>query len=173
MPLIQDEKAVYYKQTGYNEFNQAFKPFFKMVAGDPSLRTYNPQSLAQQAVQYTCLRAYGDNTKPTYSTGFPPAACAGGIRAEVTFPSCWNGVDLDSADHKSHMSYVASGQACSGVNVPTVLVEAIFRSQDFTDWSQALNPSQPFVLSTGDTTGYSFHGDFMSVSYKFVSICVC
>jgi hypothetical protein len=28
-----------------------------------------------------------------------------GIRAQVFFPSCWDGVNLDSADHKSHMAY--------------------------------------------------------------------
>lgn len=28
-------------------------------------------------------------------------------------------------------------------------------------WSQARNTSQPFVLSTGDPTGYSSHGDFL------------
>ena len=31
--------------------------------------------------------------------------CPDGMRAQVFFPSCWDGVNLDSADHKSHMAY--------------------------------------------------------------------
>ncbi len=33
--------------------------------------------------------------------------CPAGERAGVrlSFPTCWNGVNLDSADHRSHMAY--------------------------------------------------------------------
>lgn len=31
--------------------------------------------------------------------------CPNGLRAEVFFPSCWDGINSDSADHKSHMAY--------------------------------------------------------------------
>ena len=36
-----------------------------------------------------------------------PKNCAPGdvIRARVQFPQCWDGVNLDSPDHKSHMAY--------------------------------------------------------------------
>lgn len=27
------------------------------------------------------------------------------MRAETYFPACWNGKDLDSDDHKSHVSF--------------------------------------------------------------------
>src|SRR5699024_2702271 len=42
--------------------------------------------------------------------------CAGGssqpMVSELNFPSCWDGVHLDSADHKSHMAYAAGNGAC-------------------------------------------------------------
>lgn len=40
-----------------------------------------------------------------------PGQCAKGenLRLIITFPDCWNGRDLDSADHKSHMAYAQRG----------------------------------------------------------------
>lgn len=70
-----------------------------MVAGDPSLRSYSNTN-EQNAITFACL---GTNTAET--NGFPNIKCPDGLRAQVFFPSCWNGVDLDSADHKSHMAY--------------------------------------------------------------------
>lgn len=32
-------------------------------------------------------------------------SCADDLRLELFFPSCWNGKDLDTRDHKSHMAY--------------------------------------------------------------------
>ena len=35
-----------------------------------------------------------------------PASCPNKpLRLRVEFPNCWNGRNLDSADHKSHMAY--------------------------------------------------------------------
>jgi hypothetical protein len=38
-------------------------------------------------------------------------ACGNGqeLRVELRFPMCWNGRDLDSADHRSHMAYGTGG----------------------------------------------------------------
>ena len=33
------------------------------------------------------------------------------LRLHVTFPSCWNGQGLDSADHQSHAAYRGAGNA--------------------------------------------------------------
>jgi hypothetical protein len=44
---------------------------------------------------------------PLGGTGSIPANCQIGdaIRLAVIFPQCWDGVHLDSPDHKSHMAY--------------------------------------------------------------------
>ena len=34
----------------------------------------------------------------------------GRCTSRVTFPGCWNGRDLDSADHKRHLAYATSGR---------------------------------------------------------------
>jgi hypothetical protein len=40
----------------------------------------------------------------------------------VVFPNCWNGRDLDSADHQSHMTYAEQGLCPPShpVEVPTI-----------------------------------------------------
>ncbi len=49
-----------------------------------------------------------------------PPACADGteLRLVVTFPDCWNGVDLVAADFVAHMSYSGSGKCPSSHPVP-------------------------------------------------------
>lgn len=60
------------------------------------------------------------NAFPTNQT------CPNGLRAQIVFPSCWNGHDLDSADHQSHMSYPAGGFPDSGDCPPEFPVKVRF-----------------------------------------------
>jgi hypothetical protein len=51
-----------------------------------------------------------------------PDLQATGLRLHVTFPSCWDGQNLDSPDHKSHMAY-PEGRRCPAthpVEVPAI-----------------------------------------------------
>lgn len=80
-----------------------------------------------------------------------------GLRLQVFFPSCWNGKDLDSADHKSHMAYpdgVDSGKCPSThpVRFISLFYEVMFSVNDFRDmW---YDNKQPFLLANGDPTGF-------------------
>lgn len=102
--------------------------------------------------------------------GFPTAPCGGGWRVTVTFPSCWDGVNTDSADHMSHVAYPASGTfesngscpASHPVQIPQVMYETIYDTRQFNDlaeWPE--DGSQPFVWSFGDETGFGIHGDYL------------
>ena len=78
-------------------------------------------------------------------------------------PGCWDGVNLDSSDHKSHMAYpdgVDNGQ-CPPTH-PRHLVTLFYEVWYSVGPFNALNDGGRFVLSTGDTTGYSLHADFMN-----------
>lgn len=103
--------------------------------------------------------------------GFPKQPCGGGWRVTVTFPSCWDGKNLDSPDHKSHISYTASGSFESGgacptthpIKIPQVMYEIMFDSRQFNnkaDWPVDTN-AQPFYWSNGDNTGLGIHGDYL------------
>ncbi|KAF9529140.1 hypothetical protein CPB83DRAFT_790698 [Crepidotus variabilis] len=143
----------------------AFPDDFRMISGNPVLRTFDSTSFAQQAVTYICLDFNG---KPTRSNQFPKARCPSGVRSQINFPSCWDGKNSDSADHQSHMSFMSTGPDtgnCSNpaypVTVPRIFLEVYWYTQAFDNFrNQAKVPDQPFVFSNGDPIGYSFHADF-------------
>ena len=68
-----------------------------MLAGDPSKRNFTG-GLDAKAISFACL---GGNQPET--NNIPNYNCPGGLRAQVFFPACWDGKNLDSPDHKSHM----------------------------------------------------------------------
>ncbi|KAL4253019.1 hypothetical protein ABKN59_002192 [Abortiporus biennis] len=91
-----------------NEKINAFPTGLRMIAGDPLRRVNNASSFADQAISYHCLDYNADHTgDPAWDerADFFQHQCPGGMRAQVFFPSCWDGKNLDSADHKSHMAY--------------------------------------------------------------------
>jgi len=133
---------------------KAFPDGFRMVAGDPARRTQNNSDSAQRAVHVSCIDGGGN------WYGFPPHKC-GTHRWEVYFPSCWDGVNLDSPDHKSHVAYPAIGDFNFGVcpkSHPVAIFSLFF---EFFFTSGAYNDIDKFVFANGDPTGYGFHGDFV------------
>ncbi|KAI0284869.1 hypothetical protein BC826DRAFT_1109484 [Russula brevipes] len=103
---------VYYLQRGAaNETVQAFPDGLRLLAGNPFLRSYAGTPEAK-AISWKCIDFNGPPEQQT--PGFANNThCPSGLRAQVFFPSCWDGKNLDSPDHKSHMAYpdgVDSGQ---------------------------------------------------------------
>jgi hypothetical protein len=156
-------QTVYYLQRGPTGAPlKAFPPGFRMLAGDSTKRSMTTD-FPGQAVSFACLGGSSPETP-----GLPNYNCPGGLRAQVFFPSCWDGVNLDSADHKSHMSYPATGAynnptTCPSTH-PVMLVslffEVLYDTNSFAGkWGSS---NQPFVFANGDATGYGFHGDFVN-----------
>lgn len=80
-------------------------PFGKFARFPPSMSlltylnsTYDANSFAQQAISHVCLRDGPGSETPN----MPTTDCLR-MRSQVFFPSCWDGVNLDSADHQSHV----------------------------------------------------------------------
>lgn len=81
--------------------------------------------------------------------------CPSGTMLEsyLDFPQCWDGRNLDSADHKSHMAYPVN-QACPASHpVPVPKLRQVIRYPVNGD------PAK-FRLASGN--GYSMHGDFFN-----------
>lgn len=158
--------TVYYQQRPgpNNDKLKAFPKGFRMVAGDPFKRAPGTD-FASKAVSFACLDYNGPATAET--NNFPNRNCPNGLRAQIYFPSCWDGKNLDSPDHKSHMSYPASGNYNGGpcpashpVHLISIFYEVIYDTQKFAnEW---YGSSQPFVFAQGDPTGYGMHGDFVN-----------
>lgn len=75
-------------------------PFgLQMLAGNPGATTPQDSRIAG----FHCRNSSG----ATVSKQATPPACPQGsfLEASVVFPNCWDGVNLDSPNHRSHMSY--------------------------------------------------------------------
>lgn len=145
----------------------AFKPGFRMLIGDVSYRNRD-QARDFRQLTYTCMQNEG--TRAPESLDFPDKPCPVGIMANHRFPTCWDGVNLDSPNHRDHVAYPESGTFESGgpcpkthpVKIPQILLETVWDTRAFNnkaDWPA--DGSQPFVWSSGDQTGYSTHADYV------------
>jgi len=158
--------AVYYQKracdyrAGLRTCDKGFVPLvfpdgFRMTAGDPSRRTQNNSDPAQRAIDISCL----DGTAGEHP-GFPTSKC-GTLRSQVYFPSCWDGKNLDSPSHQSHMAYPAIGDFNGGVcpqshpvALFSIFYEFFFDTGSFSDFNR-------FAFANGDPTGFGYHGDFI------------
>ncbi|CAG8982142.1 hypothetical protein HYALB_00003234 [Hymenoscyphus albidus] len=145
---------------------------FRMLTGDPTLRT---KSSGPKTICHRCLakseRIGGGSGAPCDSNDFsefPNKPCPGGIRATVIFPSCWDGKNLDSPDHRAHVAYqagsVLAGDKCPSshpVRIPQVMYEIMYDTSAFADPAYYRDGRQPLVYSFGDRTGYGAHGDYL------------
>lgn len=162
VPQIGGGLVYYLQRGGQGEKIQAFPAGFRMVAGNPFKRTAG-NDFASQAVSYACLD-YNGPARPE-TPNFPNYNCPNGLRAQVFFPACWNGKDLDSPDHKSHVSYPAksyNGGSCPPefpIHLISIFFEVIWDTNKFA--SKWYGNKQPFIWSMGDPTGYGGHGDFL------------
>ena len=159
----------------------SFPNNFRMIAGDTRQRNFTwpvpdpPKSdwagaqvsqfaLQQKAIGFNCLN-YNTQPEPSLFRHYLPekayldAHCVDGVRFELMFPSCWNGKDVDSPDHKSHMAYpdlVMTGDCPNGfqTRLVSLFYETIWNTYAFKD------DNGEFIISNGDPTGFGYHGDF-------------
>ncbi|KAK2608377.1 hypothetical protein QQS21_003062 [Conoideocrella luteorostrata] len=171
----------------YGDNITAFPEGFQMISGSNDRRSYTvgdpsqpdpPKSqwaslgqtkqedLAQRAIGYNCLN-YQKNPEGTLYRHFLPEKtyldqhCTDGLRFELMFPSCWDGKNMDSDNHKDHVAFpdlVMTGSCppTHPVRLPSMLFETIWNTAAFK------NRNGRFVLSNGDTSGYAYHGDFIT-----------
>ncbi|KAF5329690.1 hypothetical protein D9619_008944 [Psilocybe cf. subviscida] len=113
----------------------AFPDDFRMISGDMTLRSFDPSNFAQQAVTFLCLNFNGKSTR---TNELPKGQCASGIRSQINFPSCWDGRNVDSPDHKSHVAFLSTGPdngTCSDphfpITLPRIFMEVYWVTQVF------------------------------------------
>ena len=166
-PLKPSDSHFYYKN-GPKEIKastvQPLPQGLRMIAGDP--KNASPTG----PFYYNCKG--GPNFKE-----IPNCAVGTQLYQNITFPQCWDGVNLDSPDHKSHMAYHNKG-VCPSTH-PVILPQITFRIVYLVTEQDA---PRRWRLSS-DTydrrlpAGYSSHGDWFNgwkpeVSNSWAKNCI-
>ena len=88
----------------------------RMIAGNAKATSPQSSSIAG----WQCRTVSPDTVAIGKQATIPTCASADLLEGSVVFPNCWDGVNLDSADHKSHMSYSSSDNcdAAHPVHIP-------------------------------------------------------
>lgn len=157
---------VYYLGRGDNRTNiEPFPPGFRMLSGDNGARHYDNTSLTYlndrpvaDRVTFACLDRTGPMAEQNYMFR---TNCSNGLRAQVHFQSCWDGVNLWKADqsHVAYMSHIDNGR-CPPTH-PRQLAH-LFYEVLYDVNNIETSDGGFYVFANGDATGYSFHGDFQN-----------
>jgi hypothetical protein len=156
--LIEDpnqEIFVYYRRPG-GSLGPKVQPFplgLAMVAGNA--RATSGQSLS--VVYFDC-----GGGGPRYAS-IPqcPSGYSTSLHAEIEFPSCWNGTQLNSADHMSNMAYANPDTGACPADHPISLPEVDF-SIYYDDIAGGPQYELSSQLSSPTRSPYTMHGDFFA-----------
>jgi hypothetical protein len=138
VPLV---AVVYYIKRTFKDLT-ALPAGLKMIAGDAA-------AVRRQAKSVVAWACGGIGSRPRLYT-IPVCAQDDALQLLIHFPNCWNGVSLDSPDHKRHMRYSVAGQCPKShpVAVPTIALALVY---------PAVGPGA--IVSSGRL---AVHADFMN-----------
>lgn len=149
-PIRPTESHFYYK-TG-SIAPSAIRPAplgLRMIAGDPK------NAAPSGPFIFSC-----DGNDQVDGHAIPNCPAGSAVWQGIDFPQCWDGVNLDSPDHKSHMAY-PSGRACPAshpVPIPAITFIIIYPVTE-------TNSARHWRLSSDNYAnslpgGYSLHADW-------------
>lgn len=144
-PVAPMGATIYYRRGTLSPLS-SFPSGFRMIAGDSKATT--PQSLG---ITYWNCGVKG-GVRPQSSVPTCPNGRKNTLRLHVRFPSCWDGVNLDSATHKSHVTYPTAGRCPSTHPVAVPAITLIYRYPAL--------PAGTVTLSSGNQV--NAHADFFS-----------
>jgi len=125
-----------------------FPQGFRMIAGDAKRQVGTP---AGAPGQFWCAGAGGEIGRSA-DGNWPVCAKTAELTFQLTFPDCWDGVHLDSPDHKSHVGGTGPDGTCASGKFPLAIPSLSFVIGYPTSGSAA-----GFKLSSGNAS--SMHGD--------------
>lgn len=129
----------------------------RMIAGNMKAKTE-----LESSALFTCL-----SRTPFYGwkRGIPTCNVGETMQEMIKFPSCWDGINLDAPDHKSHMSYQSvsntSANKCPAthpVAIPEISLNLNYKVLQGVDMSKWRLASDNYV----GTSGYSAHADWVN-----------
>ncbi|KAJ8123344.1 hypothetical protein ONZ43_g683 [Nemania bipapillata] len=148
------------------QYITAFPPGFRMTVGSPTTTSLD-QAKGHIGLRFNCLQTLL-NRGPEM-VDFPDRPCPAGIFAVHHFPACWDGKNLDSPDHQSHMYNTITRDgftnappcpASHPIRMPQLTYETVWDTTKFNSMWPSGTPN-PFVWSFEGTKGYGTHADYM------------
>ncbi len=144
-PVTPRLATVYYRR-GTLAAVTPFPAGFKIVAGDAMATA--PQ--ARRVTYWNCGAQSGIPSSSTVPTC--PDTRVNSLRLHVTFPDCWDGLRLDSPDHKSHTAYSTRAVCPSTHPVAVPRISLIY--------AYSVTGGPDVALASGNQ--FSAHGDFFN-----------
>lgn len=125
--VLPDRTNFYYRKVLDREITPA-PADLRMIAGDHMATAGNQQPTS--VVNWGCVRA----NNSVYGSYPEPRDCVeddAKVRLVVAFPQCWDGRNLDSANHQDHMSYPRGGECPTThpVAIPNLRMQMTFPSR--------------------------------------------
>ena len=160
-PLQPSYMIAYYK-TGYGGVDPwevvAMPAGLRMIAGRPATATEaDPNPAYLRHLSWRCTydqRGNGTDTTP----GMQQCSPGSWVTMGVGFPQCWDGRNLDSPDHRSHMAY-PDGSGCPAshpVALPAIGINVSWQVPSSGNGSWRLSSD----TYSGGEGGYSGHADW-------------
>lgn len=142
-PIYPLNASIYYIRATVKPV-RAFPGGLRIIAGNAHAAT------PQRHILWSCGPTSGRRASLSIPTC--PSRSDTTLQFTVTFPQCWNGRDLDSADHKSHVAYTGNGLCPSShpVAVPALSLTVRY----------PVTGGPGYRLASGGA--YSGHADFIN-----------
>ena len=172
--VVPDFAAIYYK--GTNSTTAEIQNMIPIPTGLKMIAGYN---MATGASDPNFAWLCDNGTTKTQTIPNCPAGQRVGV--QMVFPQCWDGVNLDSPDHRSHLAYiyydhsVAKCPADHPVHIPQYTIGIWFTHDgDSQDWYLASDrmPGMP-----AHANGSTFHSDWIgawdpAIQHEWTKQCI-
>ena len=144
-PVLPTGATIYYRRGTLQEV-RTFPNGLRMVAGDATATSAQDK----RVTYWNCGVAGG--VPPSTTVPTCPEGRGSFLRLHVTFPSCWDGKQLDSPDHKSHMAYAMRRECPASHPIAVPAITLIYR--------YPTRGGEDFSLASGGQL--SAHADFFN-----------
>ena len=150
-------RAYYYANTSDPAALQAFPPDLRMIAGDARATSAQPLGV----IHWLCRNRRDQSAGLPLASNNPPRCDRDEyLSLSIRFPDCWDGINLDSSDHRRHMAYSDEQKRCPAthpVKLPKLRLSITYEDGAFTGGNFTLGGprGQPHALSWT-----AMHADF-------------
>jgi hypothetical protein len=141
-PIHPSSVTTYYLSNGKDKV-QPYPQGLKELAGNAKATSVSQA----HDISWGCSTSFPDNPVA------PKCASNENLHVRVDFADCWNGKDLDSADHVSHVAYSdGKGHCPTGFPVPIPELSILLK--------YPVSDGTTLLVASGPT--YTMHGDFIN-----------